>query len=102
MTTAAARSGHGLALGLVAASTVLGLMGTDLVLPAVPSLPEALGGDAAAAQVLAAACALLRQLPSALAAAITEAGALLCLLLPRLADSTAPPPPRPWATGCGR
>lgn len=55
MTTAAARSGHGLALGLVVASTVLGLMGTDLVLPAVPSLPEALGGDAAAAQLVLAA-----------------------------------------------
>ena len=37
------------------ASTLLGLMGTDLVLPAVPSLPEALGGDAAAAQLVLAA-----------------------------------------------
>jgi MFS transporter, DHA1 family, multidrug resistance protein len=55
MTTAAARGGHTLALGLVVASTVLGLMGTDLVLPAVPSLPEALGGDAAAAQLVLAA-----------------------------------------------
>ena len=54
-TTAVARSGHGLALGLIVASTVLGLMGTDLVLPAVPSLPEALGGDAATAQLVLAA-----------------------------------------------
>ena len=35
------------ALALVVASTVLGLMGTDLVLPAVPSLPETLGGGPA-------------------------------------------------------
>lgn len=44
-----------LALGLVVAATVLGIMGTDLVLPAVPSLPEVLGGDAAAAQLVLAA-----------------------------------------------
>jgi len=44
-----------LALALVVASTVLGLMGTDLVLPAVPSLPEALGGDVPAAQFVLAA-----------------------------------------------
>jgi MFS transporter, DHA1 family, multidrug resistance protein len=44
-----------LALGLVVASTVLGLMGTDLVLPAAPSLPETLGGDAARAQLVLAA-----------------------------------------------
>ncbi len=44
-----------LALGLVVAATVLGLMGTDLVLPAIPSLPETLGGDAAAAQLVLAA-----------------------------------------------
>lgn len=44
-----------LALGLVVAATVLGIMGTDLVLPAVPSLPETLGGDAAAAQLVLAA-----------------------------------------------
>ena len=55
MSTTAARSGHGLALGLVVASTVLGLMGTDLVLPAVPSLPEVLGGNAASAQLVLAA-----------------------------------------------
>ena len=55
MTIAAARSGHALALGLIVASTVLVLMGTDLVLPAVPSLPQALGGDAAAAQLVLAA-----------------------------------------------
>lgn len=44
-----------LALTLVVTATVLGLMGTDLVLPAVPSLPETLGGDAAAAQLVLAA-----------------------------------------------
>jgi MFS family permease len=44
-----------LVLGLVVASTVLGLMGTDLVLPAVPYLPEALGGDPARAQLVLAA-----------------------------------------------
>ena len=43
------------ALALVVAATVLGLMGTDLVLPAVPMLPEALGGDAATAQLVLAA-----------------------------------------------
>ena len=52
--TVAGRS-RNLALALIVASTVLGLMGTDLVLPAVPSLPEALGGDAAAAQLVLAA-----------------------------------------------
>ncbi len=40
---------------LIVSGTVLGLMGTDLVLPAIPSLPEALGGSLAQAQwVLAA------------------------------------------------
>lgn len=42
-------------LALVAASTTLGLMGTDLVLPAVPFLPELLGGEAAHAQFVLAA-----------------------------------------------
>lgn len=42
-------------LALVVASTVIGLMGTDLVLPAVPSLPEALGGNPAEAQFVLAA-----------------------------------------------
>ena len=46
---------RGLALGLLVASTLLGLMGTDLVLPAIPSLPEALGSDAATAQLVLAA-----------------------------------------------
>lgn len=50
-----ARGRRGVALGLVVASTLLGLMGTDLVLPAVPSLPEALGSDAATAQLVLAA-----------------------------------------------
>ncbi|HWM48683.1 MAG TPA: MFS transporter [Xanthobacteraceae bacterium] len=44
-----------LTLALVVASTVLAIMGTDLVLPAVPSLPQALGGDAARAQLVLAA-----------------------------------------------
>ena len=43
------------ALALVVTSTVLGLMGTDLVLPAVPSLPETLGGGPAEAQLVLAA-----------------------------------------------
>ncbi|MCT2400188.1 MFS transporter [Novosphingobium mangrovi (ex Huang et al. 2023)] len=42
-------------LGLVVSSTIVGLMGTDLVLPAVPHLPEALGGDPARAQLVLAA-----------------------------------------------
>ena len=46
-----------LILALVVASTAVGLMGTDLVLPAVPSLPAALGGDAPAAQLVLAAYA---------------------------------------------
>lgn len=44
-----------LVLGMVVSSTVLGLMGTDLVLPAVPFLPDALGGDPAQAQLVLAA-----------------------------------------------
>jgi len=46
---------HPLILLLVLSSTVLGIAGTDLVLPAVPSLPAVLGGTLEAAQwVLAA------------------------------------------------
>lgn len=37
------------------ASTVLGVLGTDLVLPAIPSLPETLGGDTVRAQLVLAA-----------------------------------------------
>lgn len=44
-----------LVLCLVVAGTVLGLAGTDLVLPAVPVLPAALGSDAAQAQLVLAA-----------------------------------------------
>ena len=44
-----------LACGLLVAGTTLGLAGTDLVLPAVPSLPEALGGSLAFAQLVLAA-----------------------------------------------
>jgi MFS family permease len=44
-----------LAFGLLAAGSVLGLAGVDLVLPAIPTLPESLGGDEAAAQLVIAA-----------------------------------------------
>lgn len=44
-----------LVLALVVLSTVLGLAGTDLVLPAVPSLPSQLGEDIARAQLVIAA-----------------------------------------------
>ena len=44
--------------GLVAASTILGIAGTDLVLPAVPSLPEALGSSIEKAQMVLAAYAV--------------------------------------------
>ena len=44
-----------LAFAFIAAATVLGIAGTDLVLPAVPSLPAALGGNAARAQLVLAA-----------------------------------------------
>lgn len=44
-----------LLLGLVVASTVLGLMGTDLVLPAIPFLPQSLGGTLAESQLVLAA-----------------------------------------------
>src|SRR5437667_9855462 len=40
---------------LIAAGTTLGLAGTDLVLPAVPSLPRALTGNIAIAQLVIAA-----------------------------------------------
>lgn len=43
---------------LIAAATVIGLAGTDLVLPAVPSLPRSLGGTAALAQLVLAAFVL--------------------------------------------
>ncbi|MDP9011544.1 MAG: MFS transporter [Pseudomonadota bacterium] len=48
-------SNRHLAFGLIAAGTVLGLAGTDLVLPAVPELPKYLGGDAESAQFVIAA-----------------------------------------------
>lgn len=41
-----------LALVLLVAATILGLMGTDLVLPAVPSLPDTLGGGPAEGQLV--------------------------------------------------
>lgn len=44
-----------LAFALVVGGTVLGIAGTDLVLPAVPSLPAVLGGSPAQAQLVLAA-----------------------------------------------
>jgi MFS family permease len=44
-----------LAFALLLLGTTLGLAGTDLVLPAVPGLPEVLGGSAAMAQLVLAA-----------------------------------------------
>lgn len=44
-----------LAFLLVASGTVLGLAGTDLVLPAVPGLPREIGGGLAGAQLVIAA-----------------------------------------------
>lgn len=41
-----------LTLALVIGCTVLGLAGTDLVLPAVPTLPDTLGGSVATAQLV--------------------------------------------------
>ena len=41
-----------LGFALIASATGLGIAGTDLVLPAVPSLPEVLGGTAARAQLV--------------------------------------------------
>lgn len=46
-----------LLFALVAASTMLALMGTDLILPTVPYLPDALGGNVAGAQLTLAAYA---------------------------------------------
>ena len=43
------------AFGLLVCSTVLGIAGTDLVLPAVPTLPDVLGGDLERAQLVLAA-----------------------------------------------
>jgi DHA1 family bicyclomycin/chloramphenicol resistance-like MFS transporter len=43
---------HDLAFGVILCSTVLGIAGTDLVLPAVPTLPEALGGSLERAQLV--------------------------------------------------
>lgn len=46
---------HAAAFGLIACATALGLAGTDLVLPAVPSLPAILGGTVQQAQLVLAA-----------------------------------------------
>ena len=45
-----ARTTASLAFALIASATAVGIAGVDLVLPAVPSLPAALGGTAARAQ----------------------------------------------------
>lgn len=47
--------GGAAAFALIVSGTLLGIAGTDLVLPAVPSLPAALGGTAAGAQLVLAA-----------------------------------------------
>lgn len=44
-----------LAFAMIVAGTVIGIAGTDLVLPAVPGMPAALGGDLARAQLVLAA-----------------------------------------------
>src|SRR5262245_40103672 len=44
-----------LAFALLVCSTVLGIAGTDLVLPAVPTLPDVLGGDLERSQLVLAA-----------------------------------------------
>lgn len=44
-----------MALAMIAGATLIGIAGTDLVLPAIPSLPAALGGTAAQAQYVLAA-----------------------------------------------
>jgi len=44
-----------LAFALIVAGTVIGIAGTDLVLPAVPGMPAALGGDLPRAQLVLAA-----------------------------------------------
>jgi len=41
-----------IAFGLLVCGTALGLAGTDLILPAIPSLPNALGGSPALAQLV--------------------------------------------------
>lgn len=48
----------GAMFALIACGTVLGIAGTDLVLPAVPSLPRSLGGTIGVAQLVLAAYAL--------------------------------------------
>lgn len=54
--TTGKHGGHaGIAFALIVTSTVLGIAGTDLVLPAVPSLPEVLGGTYGQAQFVLAA-----------------------------------------------
>lgn len=47
--------GHPFAFALLVSGTVLGIAGTDLVLPAVPGLPRLLGGTPEAAQLVLAA-----------------------------------------------
>jgi MFS family permease len=55
VTLSTSSSARWLAFMLIAAGTTLGLAGTDLILPAVPSLPKALTGDIAIAQLVIAA-----------------------------------------------
>ena len=55
MSASSGRREPALAFALIVSGTVLGLAGTDLVLPAVPALPAALGGTPAGAQLVLAA-----------------------------------------------
>jgi len=47
-----AQQRHWLGFALIVSGTILGIAGTDLVLPAIPLLPEALDGDIATAQLV--------------------------------------------------
>src|SRR5262245_17965657 len=80
-----ARSSPALAFALIVSGTVLGLAGTNLVLPAVPSLPAFLGGTLEQAQLVLAsfvagsACGLL--LFGALGARFDQRALLVASLL---------------------
>ena len=89
---------------LVASATVLGIAGTDLVLPAVPSLPAVLGGSPTQAQLVLAAfvagTALGLLLFGELGAHFDQrwllAGSLAAYGLVSAAAGLAPWLPRPW------
>jgi len=52
MNDQSAQPRHWLGFALIVSGTILGIAGTDLVLPAIPLLPEALDGDIATAQLV--------------------------------------------------